>query len=158
MPPLSLIKRLKMYLQATFVFFCVTSVVPFFFLINNNFMIGNLFVLWQENTPVSYFKESNVTSYQSHISGRTRYKDCPNAWAYKNLGIVGGTVDLYVRSFPRTHLKCTHTDNRVNSARILSSPPLLCAWMNKYRQNYIKMHVLANIRINSRLRKAYVLM
>ncbi len=26
-------------------------------------MIGNLFVLWQENTAVSYFKESNVTSY-----------------------------------------------------------------------------------------------
>ncbi len=44
MPPLSLIKRLKMYLQATFVFFCATSVVQFFF-INTNFMIGNLFVL-----------------------------------------------------------------------------------------------------------------
>ncbi len=27
MPPLSLIKCLKMYLQATFVFFCATSVV-----------------------------------------------------------------------------------------------------------------------------------
>ncbi len=26
MPPLSLIKRLKMYVQATFVFFCATSV------------------------------------------------------------------------------------------------------------------------------------
>ncbi len=31
MPPLSLIKRLKMYVQATFVFFCATSVVQFFF-------------------------------------------------------------------------------------------------------------------------------
>ncbi len=44
MPPLRLIKRLKMYLQDTFVFFCATSVVQFFF-INTNFMIGNLFVL-----------------------------------------------------------------------------------------------------------------
>ncbi len=33
MPPLSLIKRLKMYLQATFVFFCVTSVEQIFFLL-----------------------------------------------------------------------------------------------------------------------------
>ncbi len=33
MPPLNLIKRLKMYLQATFVFFCVTSVVQIFFLL-----------------------------------------------------------------------------------------------------------------------------
>ncbi len=33
MPPLSLIKRLKMYLQlqATFVFFCATSVVQIIF-------------------------------------------------------------------------------------------------------------------------------
>ncbi len=30
----------------------------------------------------------------------------------------------------------------------LSSPPLFCAWMNKYRQNYIEMHVLANILVN----------
>ncbi len=44
MPPLSLIKRLKMYIQATFVFLCATSVVQFF-LINTNFMIGKLFVL-----------------------------------------------------------------------------------------------------------------
>ncbi len=40
MPPLSLIKRLKMYLQATFVFLCTH-----YFVINTNFMIGNLFVL-----------------------------------------------------------------------------------------------------------------
>ncbi len=35
MPPLSLIKRLKMYLQlqATFVFFCATSVVQITFLL-----------------------------------------------------------------------------------------------------------------------------
>ncbi len=35
MPPLSLIKRLKMYLQlqATFVFFCATSVVQIDFLL-----------------------------------------------------------------------------------------------------------------------------
>ncbi len=35
MPPLSLIKRLKMYLQlqATFVFFCATSVVQIIFLL-----------------------------------------------------------------------------------------------------------------------------
>ncbi len=31
MPHLRLIKRLKMYVQATFVFFCATSVVQFFF-------------------------------------------------------------------------------------------------------------------------------
>ncbi len=46
MPPLSLIKRLKMYVQATFVFFCATSVqYKYFFFINTNFMIGNLFVV-----------------------------------------------------------------------------------------------------------------
>ncbi len=39
MPPLRLIKRLKMYVQATFVFFCATSVVQIFFFINTNFMI-----------------------------------------------------------------------------------------------------------------------
>ncbi len=33
MPPLRLIKRLKMYVQATFVFFCATSVVQIFFLL-----------------------------------------------------------------------------------------------------------------------------
>ncbi len=35
MPPLSLIKHLKMYLQlqATFVFFCATSVVQIYFLL-----------------------------------------------------------------------------------------------------------------------------
>ncbi len=38
MPPLSLIKRLKMYIQAT-------SVVQIHFFINTNFMISNLFVL-----------------------------------------------------------------------------------------------------------------
>ncbi len=45
MPPLSLIKRLKMYVQATFVFFCATSVVQIFFFINTNFMISDLFVI-----------------------------------------------------------------------------------------------------------------
>ncbi len=45
MPPLSLIKRLKMYVQATFVFFCATSVVQIFFFINTNFMISNIFVV-----------------------------------------------------------------------------------------------------------------
>ncbi len=43
MPPLSLIKRLKMYIQATFVFFCAKLYKLFF--INTNFMIGNLFVV-----------------------------------------------------------------------------------------------------------------
>ncbi len=33
MPPLSLIKRLKMYIQATFVFFCATFVVQIIFLL-----------------------------------------------------------------------------------------------------------------------------
>ncbi len=45
MPPLRLIKRLKMYVQATFVFFCATSVVQIHFFINTNFMISNLFVV-----------------------------------------------------------------------------------------------------------------
>ncbi len=45
MPPLNLIKRLKMYVQATFVFFCATSVVQIHFCINTNFMISNLFVV-----------------------------------------------------------------------------------------------------------------
>ncbi len=45
MPPLRLIKRLKIYVQATFVFFCATSVVQIFFFINTNFMICNLFVV-----------------------------------------------------------------------------------------------------------------
>ncbi len=40
----------------------------------------------------------------------------------------------------------------------LGSPLLFWAWMNKFRQSYIKMHVLANILVNSRLRKEYVLM
>ncbi len=42
MPPLSLIKRLKMYVQATFVFFCAKLYKLF---INTNFMISNLFVV-----------------------------------------------------------------------------------------------------------------
>ncbi len=45
MPPLSLIKRLKMNGQATSVFFCATSVVQIHFFINTNFMISNLFVV-----------------------------------------------------------------------------------------------------------------
>ncbi len=50
----------------------------------------------------------------------------------------------------------THGQPRQLSANTdLSSPPL-CAWMNKYRQNYIKMHILANIPVNSRLSIAYV--
>ncbi len=36
-------KRLKMYVQATFVFFCAKLYKYFF--INTNFMIGNLFVV-----------------------------------------------------------------------------------------------------------------
>ncbi len=43
MPPLRLIKRLKMYVQAMFVFFCATS--KYIFFINTNFMISNLFVV-----------------------------------------------------------------------------------------------------------------
>ncbi len=82
---------------------------------------------------------------------------------HKTLEIVGRTVARCMRSFPRTHLKCLHTliwsartqtDILVNFEQILSSPPLFWAWMNKFRQNYIKMHVLANILVNSRLRKA----
>ncbi len=88
---------------------------------------------------------------QSHVSGRIRYKDCRShktsikdardCWSNSNS----------VRSFPRTHLKRTHTHSRVYTVRILNFPPLFCAWMNKYRQNYIKMHVLASMLVNSRL-------
>ncbi len=53
-----------------------------------------------------------------------------------------------------THLKRTHTDSQLCANIKLSSPPLFWAWMNKFRQNNIKMHVLANILVNSRLRKA----
>ncbi len=42
MPPLRLIKHLKMYVQATFVFFCAKLYKSF---TNTNFMIGNLFVV-----------------------------------------------------------------------------------------------------------------
>ncbi len=92
---------------------------------------------------------------QSHVSGlnirtdrrhKASIKDARDCWSNSRA--------LCEKFSTHTHLKCTHTDSRVNSARILSSPPLLCAWMNKYRQNYIKMHVLANILVNSRLRKA----
>ncbi len=72
-----------------------------------------------------------------------------------------------------THLKRTHTHTSeahahththtseahahrlcVNSVRILNWALLrffFCAWMNKYRQNYIKMPILANILVNSQL-------
>ncbi len=84
--------------------------------------------------------------------------------AYKMLGIVGGTVACCVRSFPHTHLKRTHTDTseahthrqlcQLCANTKLSFPPQFWAWINKFRQNYIKMHVLVNILVNSRLRKA----
>ncbi len=44
MPPLSLIKHLKMYVQATFVLLCHLCSTNIFF-INTNFMIGNIFDL-----------------------------------------------------------------------------------------------------------------
>ncbi len=42
---IELMPPLKMYVQATFVFFCATSVVQMNFFINTNFMISNLFVV-----------------------------------------------------------------------------------------------------------------
>lgn len=44
-----------------------------------------------------------------------------------------------------------HTDSCVYTARILNWAlfHFFCAWMNKYRQNYIKMRVLANILVNT---------
>ncbi len=97
---------------------------------------------------------------QSHVSGLDIRTARSTRRAKKTLGIVGVTVERCVRSFPRTHLKCTHTDRRVNSVRILNWALLhfFCAWMNKYRQNYIQMHVLANILVNIWLSIAYVLM
>ncbi len=44
MPPLSLIKHLKMYVQATFVSL-LCQIIQIIFFINTNFMIGNLFVV-----------------------------------------------------------------------------------------------------------------
>ncbi len=41
-PPLSLIKRLKMYVQATFVFFCATSVVQINLLILISWLVTYL--------------------------------------------------------------------------------------------------------------------
>ncbi len=49
----------------------------------------------------------------------------------------------------RTHTKSAQTDSRVNWALLRFFEH---GWIN--RQNYIEMHVLANIRVNSRLRKA----
>ncbi len=65
-----------------------------------------------------------------------------------------------------THLKHAHTHTseahtHTSEARAHRQPHQLCmntelssTWMNKYRQNYIKMHALAKILVNIRLRKA----
>ncbi len=109
---------------------------------------------------------------------RTRYKDCQNAQAFKTLGIVGVTVARCVRSFPctearmhthtseaHTHTSEAHAHTHTHTSEAcahrqprqlctnteLSSPLFFCAWINKFRQNYIKKHVLANILVNSRL-------
>ncbi len=62
-----------------------------------------------------------------------------------------------------THLKRTCARTHIWSVRTQTvastvSPPLFWAWMNKYRQNYINIHVLANILVNSWLSITYVLM
>ncbi len=65
---------------------------------------------------------------------RTRYKDCPKAQGeHKRRSGLLAEQSCAVRSFPRTHLKRTHTDSRVNSARILNWALLLqCTYTRKY--------------------------
>jgi len=93
---------------------------------------------------------------QSHVSGpdirtarrhKASIKDVRDCWSNSRAlceKFPAHTSEAHAHRQPRQ--LCANTK--------LSSPPLFCAWMNKYRQNYIKMHVLANILVNSRLRKA----
>ncbi len=57
----------------------------------------------------------------------------------------------------RTHTRIWIARTQIDASTLHEYWALLrffWAWMNKFRQNYIKMHVLANILVNSRLRKA----
>ncbi len=97
----------------------------------------------------------NVHS-RSISRARTRYKDCLNAQGehIRRSGLLAKQSPAVWKVF-RAHIGSAHRQPCLLCANTeLSSPPLLCAWMNKFRQNYIEMHVLANILVNSRLRKA----
>ncbi len=108
---------------------------------------------------------------QSHVSGldirtarrhEASIKDARDCWRNsrtlcEKFPAHTSEAHTHTHTHTHTHLKRTHTDSHVNSARILNWA-LFCAWMNKFRQTYIKMHVLANILVNSRLRKACVWM
>ncbi len=97
---------------------------------------------------------------QSHVSGldirtarrhKASIKDARDCWSNSQAlceKFSAHTSEAHAHRQP--YQLCANTE--------LSSPPLFCAWMNKFRQNYIEMHVLVNILVNSRLRKAYVLM
>ncbi len=79
---------------------------------------------------------------------RTRYKDCPKAQG-EHIRRSGLLVEQ--NAYAHTSEARAHRQPRQLWANTkLSSPPLFWAWMNKFRQNYIKMHVLANILVNSR--------
>ncbi len=95
------------------------------------------------------------TLVQSHISGldmrtarrhKASIKDARDFW--RNSRAL--CEKFPVHAHRQTRQLCVNTE--------LSSPPHFWAWMNKFRQNYINMHVLANILVNSRLSIAYVLM
>ncbi len=93
---------------------------------------------------------------QSHVSGldirtawrhKVNIKDAQDCWSNSRAlceKFSAHTSEAHAHRQPRQ--LCVNTE--------LSSPPLFCVWMNKYRQNYIKMHILANILVNSRLWKA----
>ncbi len=90
---------------------------------------------------------------QSHISGldirtarrhKASIKDARDCWINSRTlceKFSAHTSEAHAHRQPRQ--LCVNSE--------LSSPPLFCAWMNKYRQNYINMHVLANNLVNSRL-------
>ncbi len=102
---------------------------------------------------------------------RTLYKDCPKAQGeqIRRSGLLAAQSHVVWEDF-RTHVWSARAHTHTSEAHAhrqpcqlcantkLRSPPLFWAWMNKFRQNYIKINVLANILVNSRLIKAYVLM
>ncbi len=96
----------------------------------------------------------------SHSISRvsTQYKDCLKAQCehIKCWGLLAEQSRAVWEVF-RTHIWSARTHRQLCQLCAntkLSSPPQFWAWINKFRQNYIKMHVLVNILVNSRLRKA----
>ncbi len=101
---------------------------------------------------------------------RTRYKDWPKTRDehIRRSGLLAEHTHIWSAHThiwsahthiwsAHTHIWSAHTHRQPRQLCVnteLSSPPLFWAWMNKFRQNYIKMHVLDNILIKSRLRKA----